>query len=275
MQKRLVGSLLRLSLVATTLSCGHSQPVQPPPAAATSRVTDPTPAQAEPSASTAEPSSSTPGKSQLAQKVSITAFMHDHFMIAVYARDAVIDGDLRAASEPLQTLADYAYKEVVPGGWMRGIAQLQAAARLTASAKNVTAAAAGVAVMARVCGECHTAQGHKLELADERVEIETPKSDLMPERMFRHAWAAERLWEGLMAPSDQTWRAGAAALAHAPVIAPKPRTTASKDYKSPLPALREPGPRAGYAKGAQERADVYALILSTCAVCHAATPSDE
>lgn len=194
--------------------------------------------------------------------------MPQHFLIVAWARDAVVDGDLEDLREPLQALADYNYASVVPGGWMRGVAELQAAARVTAKAENLTVAASGVAAMTRVCGECHEQQGHRLALFPEEVTTKTPKSDNFSTRMHRHAWGSERLWEGLMAPSEQAWQAGAAALAHAPVKSPKLPAGAPKDFAASLAKLRDLGLRASQATSAEERSNLYALTLAMCADCH-------
>jgi cytochrome c553 len=122
--------------------------------------------------------------------------------------------------------------------------------------------------MARVCGQCHREQGHSLELRDVQVETHTPKSDQIGSRMFRHAWAAERMWEGLMAPSEQSWRAGSMALAHAPARAPKVPSPVPEDFALELSALRDLGLRASAAESLDERTDVYGLTIATCAHCH-------
>lgn len=114
----------------------------------------------------------------------------------------------------------------------------------------------------------HSQQGHRLELFPEEVATKTPKSDSFSTRMHRHAWGSERLWEGLMAPSDAAWQAGAAALAHAPVKTPKLPAGAPKDFASSLTKLRDLGVQASQATSAEERSKVYALTLAMCAECH-------
>jgi hypothetical protein len=250
----------RLCFFLTCLGCGHAQPLppqQPAPAAAP----EPEPERAA-AATTPEPK---PDE----QTEQIKDFMHDHFQIARFARDAVIEGNLEALRAPLRSLADYRYDEVAAGGWMNGIAQLQAAARLTSEAETLTRAASGVATMARVCGECHRDQGHPMNLAPQAIATVTPKADSVTQRMQRHDWATERLWEGLVAPSDRAWQAGAAALAHAPARAPKPRRATPPEFAQVMSALRELGVRASAAHSLNERTDVYALMLATCAQCHA------
>jgi hypothetical protein len=86
--------------------------------------------------------------------------------------------------------------------------------------------------------------------------------------MFRHAWAAERLWEGLTAPSDDAWQAGAAALAHAPTAAPKTRNALPSAVLDGLNVVRELGAQGANADTPELKERVYARLLVTCAQCH-------
>lgn len=202
---------------------------------------------------------------------SIESFMLEHFLISTWARDAIVDGDLEAIREPLFALSAYSYDTVAPGGWMKGIAQMQAAARLTAQAETIAAAASGIAAMGRTCGQCHREQGGP-EVQHYRVEKAAPKSDSLDTRMLRHAWAVERLWEGLTAPSDDAWMAGAAVLVRAPAAAPEAQPALSKEVSDTLERVRELGSRAARADSAEAREQVYGALLVTCAQCHRSAP---
>jgi len=193
--------------------------------------------------------------------------MREHFLIVTYARDLIIDGDLERLRTPLYALASYGYETVAPGEWMTGVARLQAAAKLTAESETLGAAAKGVATMARLCGQCHVDQGGP-QMAQYRREQKGPSSDQLDARMARHAWAAELMWEGLIAPSDSAWDAGAAALSQAPVAAPTARPALPKSMVDGLRAVRGLGVRASSASSAQEREGVYSELLATCANCH-------
>jgi cytochrome c553 len=197
----------------------------------------------------------------------IEAFMLEHFLITAWARDSIAEGNLEAIRTPLTSLADYEYRTVAPGGWMKGIAELQAAARLTAQAKTLEVAASGLAAMARVCGQCHREQGGP-QVEHYKPERRSPKSDRLDVRMYRHAWAAERLWEGLTAPSDNAWAAGAAALAHAPAAAPPARPPLPQAVVKGLTRVRLLGERAADVETAEQRANIYGELLTTCAECH-------
>ena len=75
--------------------------------------------------------------------------------------------------------------------------------------------------------------------------------------MARHAWAADRLWEGVIAGDTDRWRRGLAVLAERPFGAPP----------SKLQAIAE-AQLASYATELAPRAAAYGTILLECATCH-------
>jgi hypothetical protein len=160
----------------------------------------------------------------------IEDFMVDHFVIATWSRDALINGDLTALREPLEALATYDYRSVAPGGWMSHVAKMQQAAHVTSAAQTMEVAAIGVATMARTCAECHVASGRGPVFAGGEDEGDAQKTDTLGERMRRHMWAADRLWEGLTGPAEDSWTAGAAVLARAPLPPPSADPPLAADY---------------------------------------------
>lgn len=202
-----------------------------------------------------------------AAPVRIEDFMNSHFVIITWARDAVINGSLEALREPLYTMADFDYKPVAPGGWMEKIAAIQATARITAEAESLAMAAAGVATMARQCGDCHTAERHKPYFGPDIRARRPVEPGSLQERMERHIWATDRMWEGLTAPSEDAWNAGAAALANLPVD--KAAARLPEEYVAQLRTLRELGAAAVHADTRADRANVFGAMLASCATCHA------
>jgi len=192
--------------------------------------------------------------------------MADHFKITSWARDAVTAGVIEPLREPLYLLADYRYDDVKLGGWTARIAELQTTARLTADAENLDAAAMGVATMARICGECHRENGVHPETAATPPPLVRSQQGALPDRMMQHVWASTLLWEGLVAPSDALWEGGVRAL----------EAASSGELDRELPSefaadLREVSvlaARANEATTLEQRADVYGLVLATCAGCH-------
>ncbi|HKU37240.1 MAG TPA: hypothetical protein VJR89_03815 [Polyangiales bacterium] len=193
--------------------------------------------------------------------------MGDHFMITSWARNSVIAGVIDPLRLPLAALAAYHYDDVAPGGWVAWIAQLQESARLTSEAATLEVAAMGVATMARVCGECHRANHAGPALPPVGSDpLERVAADDLNERMARHMWASELLWEGLTGPSDAVWSAGAKALLSAPdELAPR----LTPGFDAQLQAIKRLGESAAAVETLADRANLYGLLLATCADCHA------
>jgi hypothetical protein len=248
-----------LLLLVGSPSCGHTTASQPAAVAA------PVPAKGAKerprAASNRVPLTAPPPPASAA----LGDVMGDHFLITSWARDSVIAGTLDPMRAPLTSLANYRYDEVRTGGWMPWIAQLQEAARLTSNAATLDTAAMGVATMGRVCGECHRAShgGPTLPPPPERADHYA--HDTVDERMGRHMWASELLWEGLTGPSDVSWEAGAKRLVDAPdELADELPTAFAED----LNEVKRIGQDASEAHTLSERANVYGMLIATCADCH-------
>ena len=242
---------LRWTLCLLLLSaCTHAT-VVPPPVAPRAKLATSTPS------TTTEP----PGR--------IEDYMLNHYVIAVLSRDAVIGGSLEGMRAPLRSFAEHKYADVALGGWLPYVAQLQEAARLTASAATLDLAATGVATMARGCGACHTASGRGPAVALRVANSHLQRTNMIHARMGMHMWAAEQLWEGLVVPSDEAWNQGAAALAHLPAEAPAHEPPLSPAFAQALLEVRTLGENALEAASQDDRANVYARLLARCAACHA------
>lgn len=192
----------------------------------------------------------------------------DHFQIALWARDAMIEGNLSAVREPLQALADYRYTTSELGTWAPAIAELQRTAGEIARSSSLGVAAEGVATMAKICGSCHAANAAR-EVPQTLAHPPAwfAASDLRL-RMDSHQWAADRLWHGLVDPSDSAWDAGAAVLTG---LALAPHDGPSGDFYAALTRVRELGAAARTATMPEGRSQVYARLLATCATCHASS----
>jgi cytochrome c553 len=192
---------------------------------------------------------------------SVQSFMKDHSSFTAWARDDVIVGDLRGLREPLRLLAEYRSDAPELERWKPWLSRMQSVASMTARAGSIESAAAGVATMAVICGECHRATSGGPSQAS---EAELLRSDSITARMHTHAWASERLWRGLTAPSDGAWLVGASALAHLPSEADDKHPS----YAADLAKIRSLGESAAAATTSEERADVYGVLLATCGHCH-------
>jgi hypothetical protein len=221
---------------------------------------------ATPSSSSATPASG-PSEARragelwaLATAEPIDPSLAEHFGIALWTRQATIEGRLEQVREPLRAFAQYRYAALEPSDWAAAIADLQRTAASIANAPTLAQAAAGVAHMAQLCGACHAANAARA--APERI-IQRPAwfgaANLL-QRMDSHQWAADQLWHGLVDPSNAAWDAGAKALSR---IEPQASDPA-------FGALSAPGRAALSAQTPETRASAYGMLLATCATCHQA-----
>ena len=243
-----------LLLSVGSFGCGHDRSAQRPASP---------PAAVQPSA--AAPTRLPMEVPPAPQNGSIADLMGEHFTIVSWARNAVIAGELDALREPLAALAAYRYEEVPAGRRLPWVAQLQQAARLTSEAAKLEVAASGVATMARVCGECHLANHAGPSFPAVANPLERVAADGVDARMARHLWAAELLWEGITGPSDVTWYAGAKTLLEAPDALDE---RLPEGFDDALLQVRRLGQKAQDAQTLAARADLYGVLLTTCADCH-------
>src|ERR1051325_5799740 len=89
---------------------------------------------------------------------------------------------------------------------------MQQDARRINDSTSAARAAGATADLGISCGECHQRHGGPKPSS----EPAPPPGTSLESRMQRHAWATERLWEGLYVPSSDAWKAGAKALSDEP-----------------------------------------------------------
>ena len=194
--------------------------------------------------------------------------MRSHFENVKLIRAAIIAGDVNKAVAPARGIAEMQGVDTLPPVWKTSVRELQAAATRIRQSPDLPEAAAATADIGTTCGGCHTeAGGPSAPVGEPPVAIAT-----VSDRMKRHRWATERLWDGLVVPSDDAWNAGAAILTEAPwsrdVVA-----AGGVHGKALADRFTKLGNRAQTAKG-EERAEVYASLLATCSPCHAHVRKD-
>jgi cytochrome c553 len=242
-------------------ACAHREPPAPQ-GAASSRTAANSPGTAAPAPAAAQPAAA-------ADAQTLESYMLEHFLIANYARDAVITGRLDALRRALKALSEYDYAHVATGDAQPWIAKLQLAAKPGATATSQEEAARAIADVAVVCGQCHAARGTGPVFPNAYdADSDMGLANTLGDRMERHVWAANRMWEGLIGPSDQAWRAGSAELASVPLKAPRHKPALSAEFAAELRQLRELGDHARSSTESAERAQVYARLLVHCARCH-------
>ena len=195
--------------------------------------------------------------------------MYVHFGRVGEAQTAVIQGRMERAREAARRIASAGAVEAPsPEGEAMERRLRQAAAR-TAGAEGSGEVAEGTAAMGAACGSCHVTVGGGPVFSPNLPPIQpSAGAPERAQRMLRHAWAADRMWEGLIGPSDQRWRAGAEALVDLPPeIAGIPSRQDTGGWSRLLPALGEQALEASDQDG---RAEVYGSLLETCGSCHEA-----
>jgi cytochrome c553 len=148
------------------------------------------------------------------------------------------------------------------------VEELRAFATLASRAPDLQSGASAVARVGAACGSCHKTmkKGPEYGTPAGPPAGETPVAT----RMIRHRWASELLWDGLVGPSDDSWRAGAGVLRDAPLFTDA--LTHDVEHYDAVTKLawtvHDVGARANSAGTQAARADLYGELLGTCAACH-------
>jgi cytochrome c553 len=181
-------------------------------------------------------------------------------------QDAVLAGNLSQAQVQARWLA--AHQEQTPDSWQPYVMTFQSEASAVADAKTLEKAAAAVGRMAADCGDCHAAHEAKPNIGRAPI-VERGRS--VKEHMTAQLEALDRLWDGLMIPSDQAWNEGAKLLAEVAV----PRKSLDEEGLDKADSatllaesLRTLSASAAKATTKGERSTTYAELLSTCVACH-------
>jgi mono/diheme cytochrome c family protein len=196
--------------------------------------------------------------------------MQDHFGQASQARDAIVRGQLALAEAPLIWLGQHAFAKNLPAEWHPHIDRMQRAALEANRLSTLTAAADGVSAMASECGGCHSALGRGPTLTpSDWTELDEAAKPLaaqaaLQQRMDKQLWGIERMWEGLIVPSDLAWQQGAQSLSEL-----KAHPNVAAKLRARLGRVRALGTQARAASDAAARGQAYARILAECGSCHA------
>lgn len=193
--------------------------------------------------------------------------MRAHFKEAELIRNAVITGRLAAATSPADALTKMEGMGKLPAKSAPLIAAMKSAAKRIGTSPDIPATAAAIADVGVACGGCH-----KLGGGPKADASAAPAADAtLKGRMRRHAWATERLWEGLYVPSDSAWKAGADLLAGADPFPEEILKSGGVHARSSAQELKSLVATANDQKKPEDRAKLYASLLATCSSCHMAT----
>lgn len=193
----------------------------------------------------------------------MTVEMHEQFDRVGAIKAAVVAGRLEDVREPADRLATHEQLKFLPY-----VREMQRHAASASSATELDTAARDVAGIARICGECHRA--NRIDLGFGYSEPPPGELQSLMTQMQRHLWAADRMWTGLIAPSDAAWKQGAEILAEVRLVPED--IDADPDAQGRIGELmrqlRDVGARAGQATSPELRSHLYGEFLSKCAACH-------
>jgi hypothetical protein len=193
--------------------------------------------------------------------------MYDHMARAAAVQQAVTMGHLDAARTPALWLDNHLQHNDLPGNTAAYVAQMRTAAGQIAQSPTVDEAGMHLAEMGTACGACHRALESEVDF---RWRALPPSDGEIEAHMIHHQWAMDRLWEGIVGPSEEAWEAGADVLS-APGLHIT-RTTAEAGRRHRAESWDALTHRLGEtAQGnltAPERAELYGELVGACYGCH-------
>lgn len=198
------------------------------------------------------------------------AHMYAHLDRASEVNGALVRGDLKRARDGAQWLAEHQDTHTLPEGSARYSAVMVMYASQVQDADDLQEAAAAGAQLGRSCGDCH----EEYQVVPRfLVGTAPPIGESATAQMARHAWAAERMWGGLVGPQDFAWMSGAESLREGWLNLGE-MVTDPKDAQRIRGLVQQVytlGSRAETAQDSEARAQVYGEFLTTCIDCHTLT----
>jgi hypothetical protein len=256
MTPRRNAAIIATSLTLTAAACKTEQPKAEPPPPVPVAAAAPAPAPAPPADQGVPAFAADPHK-----------HMKAHFVRALRMQDAVLAGKLDDAKELARWLATHDDRAEAPSGWRPYLATFQAQAKAVVDAHNIDDAAVAVGQIAAACGDCHANNHAKPSIGGVPI---LKKAATVKQHMSAQIAALDKLWAGLVVPSDRDWHDGAALLASV-AVTQKALAKQGLEKTDSAKLLAETLQRLSAGAGAAPKADrpqVYAELLTTCVACH-------
>jgi cytochrome c553 len=175
---------------------------------------------------------------------------------------AIALGQLGQAQTEARVVASIEDPNVLPE-WQPFLARVRVSADELARTTDLGAAAKSAANLAALCGNCHEALGRPATIVIEPLLV---TGSSIAADMARHQWAAARMWDGLVGPSDERWLQGSERLSTIHI------QLAEKDTKLEIFAsrIRHLALKAIAEPRGDGRTALFANLLASCADCHRA-----
>lgn len=193
--------------------------------------------------------------------------MHERFAWVSAIQEVTIQGDVAEA----RTLAEGFAAELpgpdasVPAAWRPHLDALRGELEGLGHADDLRDAGASVARLGMLCGRCHL----DAQVTPDLPQLPAPaQGSRLEDAMHAHQWAVDRMWEGLIGPSDERWIRGSTMFVAIPGCT---ATTEAGDAEGQaLCKHAQSLARRGHVTQSLEgRAAIYGRLLATCAGCHA------
>lgn len=186
--------------------------------------------------------------------------MQVHYGQVGEIQTAVIAGNVEGTRNAARWLSTHEGTEFPPTA-AAALEAMRNEGRIMLQQRDILPVARTLGRMGVACGSCHTTLSAGVTFA---IDATPAMATDARTQMVRHAWAVDRMWEGLVAPSDASWNAGAGALATMPL------NFGANDQANRLAQrLRDLSAQGLQATAPRERSDTYGDVLETCALCHA------
>jgi cytochrome c553 len=190
--------------------------------------------------------------------------MHENLDLARAIEHLLVNGKLDDARGLAHAIA-LGSQEPDLGPWTEEAALVRTRAAALAEAPSIDEGCRRAAQLAGACVACHVEARVQPELrSPPRLP---PDGATVASRMARHHWAADRMWEGLIAGDEDTWRAGLAVMTAPPH--PWSEIDERAGFARRLQSLATDARAHGPTDSLADRTRVYGEILVTCAGCHA------
>jgi hypothetical protein len=183
--------------------------------------------------------------------------MLTHYADSVGMRRALVTGKLEDFRSAAAAVAKDEWTPRLRGDYRTQVDAVRALAGSAQKAPSVGSAAGELGKLGEACASCHLKFG-----GPGSTVAPTPLSEGTDPSMVAHAAATERLWAGLIVPSDTSWSGGMDALLDAPRL-----DSDVADVAAAAHHLRELA-RKGRSAAVGERGVIFARVLTTCAGCH-------